>query len=103
MDYGYEKSKAFIEKKIIAPFIDIDELLSTTDNFKSLLLEWGDKENKEINFDIIDIVKHKSYSDFVAQVLIDGQPFGKGTSNSKKKAEQRAAEIACKKLKLKVQ
>lgn len=100
LDYGYEKTKTFIEKKIILPFIDIDELTSTTDNYKSLLLEWGDKEGKEIIFTIVKEEKHKSFTDFYAEVIINEKKKGKGKGNSKKRAEQAAAESACNNLKI---
>lgn len=100
LDYGYAKTRSFIEKKIIIPFIDIDEFVSTTDNFKSLLLEWGDQHDKDISFVITHEVKHKSYTDFFAQVKVNGRKVGEGIGNSKKKAEQAAAEHACEKLKL---
>ena len=100
LDYGYTKTQTFIEKKIIFPFIDVNELISTTDNYKSLLLEWGDKENRNIVFNIVKEEKHKSYTDFFAEVLVNNKMKGKGKGNSKKRAEQAAAEKACINLKL---
>ena len=103
LDYGYTKTKRFISQKVVKPFIDIDELISTTDNYKSLLLEWGDKNNKEILFEIEDVQKFKSHTDFTAVVLINGIKKGKAIGKSKKRAEQAAAEIVCEKLKISVE
>lgn len=102
LDYGYLKTYKFLEIKLIKPFIDLDELISTTDNYKSLLLEWGDKHNKEIVFEIAEEIKHKSYTEFKAVVLINGKKKSSGVAKSKKKAEQAAAEVACERLKISV-
>lgn len=102
LDYGYDKTKKFIDNRLVKPFIDIEELISTTDNYKSLILEWADKNNRKVYFDIVKIVKHKSYSDFTAQVRVNEKIKGKGVGRSKKKAEQVAAADACQKLKIKV-
>ena len=102
LDFGYKKTYKFVADKLIKPFVDIDELISTTDNYKSLLLEWGDKHNKEVIFEIADSIKHKSHTEFVSVVKINGTKKSEGRGNSKKKAEQNAAENACEKLKITV-
>lgn len=100
LDYGFNKTFNFIEIKLIKPFIDLDELISTTDNYKSLLLEWGDKKGKEVVFEIVKSEKHKAFTTFFAEAKIDDVVKGKGKGNNKKKAEQAAAEDACNKLKI---
>lgn len=103
LDYGYNKTKTFIISKIVNPFVDLDELSSTTDNYKSLLLEWGDKHNREIVFEITQTEKLKSYTEFTSVVKIGGVKKGKGKGKSKKRAEQAAAENTCTKLKISVE
>ncbi|MFN5706130.1 MAG: putative dsRNA-binding protein, partial [bacterium] len=75
--------------------VDIDHLEQTESNFKSRLLEWAQKEGKEIQFELLE-EKHAGQSRlFTVRVLINGEDMGKGQDFSKKNAEKNAAEKAC--------
>lgn len=87
LDHGFEYSKKFVIKKLVKPHYDLEELVSRITNYKSRLLEWSQKENKELRFEIIDEEDRK----FTAQVFINDQAMSKGFGFSKKKAEQDAA------------
>jgi ribonuclease III len=100
LDKGYLKTKKFVVDKLIAPHYDLEELVSSHSNFKSKVIEWAQRESKEIRFEIIDIKKGKTHKEFTAQVYIDEQPMGMGYGNSKKKAEQDAAFKTCELLSL---
>jgi ribonuclease-3 len=88
LDHGFKFCKRFIIKKLIRPHYDLDELISRTTNFKSRLLEWSQKEGKDLRFEIIDEEDRK----FTAQVFLNDAPKSKGFGFSKKKAEQDAAQ-----------
>lgn len=92
LDQGFRFSKRFIITKLIAPHFDFDELVKTTTNYKSKIIEWAQKENKELRFEIIQSNDDARDKQFVAQVFIDDEAFGKGFGFSKKKAEQDAAQ-----------
>lgn len=96
LDYGFNPCKKFIMQKLIKPHYDLNELISTTTNFKSKLLEWSQKENKELKFEILSETDRR----FTAQVLIDNISMEKGYGFSKKKAEQDAARKTFQSLKL---
>ena len=66
---------------------DFPETETTVSNFKSKLLEWSQKENIALRFDIVDEEDRK----FTAQVFLNDKPKSKGFGFSKKKAEQDAA------------
>ncbi len=100
LDKGYKRAKKFVINKLIAPNYDLDELVSTHSNFKSRLIEWSQREGKEIRFEIISIQKGKTHKEFTAQVIIDESIAGTGYGTSKKKAEQDAALKACEMLKI---
>ena len=87
LDHGFKSCKKFVIQKLIKPHYDLDELISTTTNYKSKLLEWSQKGNKNLRFEIVNEEDRK----FTAQVFIDEQPKEKGFGFSKKKAEQDAA------------
>lgn len=87
LDHGFPYCKKFVIRKLIKPHYDLEELISRTTNFKSRLLEWSQKENKELRFEIIDEEDRK----FTAQVFLNDSPMSQGFGFSKKKAEQDAA------------
>lgn len=88
LDHGFKFCKRFVMRKLIKPHYDLEELISTITNFKSRLLEWSQKENKDLRFEIIDEEDRK----FTAQVFLNDAPMAKGFGFSKKKAEQDAAQ-----------
>lgn len=88
-DKGYKFTKKFIIDKIINKYVNLHEIESTDHNFKSRLLEWGQKNKKEIKF----YTDHESSTSkrFISYVRIENSIFGLGTGTSKKEAEQNAA------------
>ena len=87
LDYGFATCKQFIIQKLIKPHYDFDDLVSTITNYKSKLLEWSQKQNKALRFEIINEEDRR----FTAQVYVDSQAYAIGHGLSKKKAEQDAA------------
>ncbi|GAB4248591.1 MAG: hypothetical protein Tsb0034_27960 [Ekhidna sp.] len=87
LDHGFDACKKFVLKKLIVPHYDLEELISTITNYKSRLLEWSQKENQDLRFEIINEEDRK----FTAQVFLNDQPKAQGFGFSKKKAEQDAA------------
>ncbi|MEQ8584177.1 MAG: ribonuclease III [Marinoscillum sp.] len=100
IDQGFRFSKKFIENKLIQPHFDFEELASTTTNYKSKIIEWAQRENKTIRFEILKSNEDARDKQFVAQVIVDEEPLGKGFGFSKKKAEQDAAQRSLQQLKI---
>ncbi len=99
LDNGYAAAKHFITKKIFSQFIDINELERSDTNYKSQLIEWGQKNKKNVEFNTV--AKTDSGGDkapFLSEVLIDGEKAGSGEGYSKKEAQQNAAKTAMAKL-----
>jgi ribonuclease-3 len=100
LDLGYKKCFQFIEEKIINTLIDIDELIKEENNFKSKLLEWGQRQKTDIIFNLIceskDIEKKPL---FQTQVLINNHIGGYGMGLSKRESQQLAAKLALEKIK----
>ncbi|ABG58667.1 ribonuclease III [Cytophaga hutchinsonii] len=101
LDKGFENAKKFVLKKIVSSQIDVDAIIQNNKNFKSILLEWCQKENKKLEFVIIEESGHRHQKVFKAEVRVADESKGQGIGFSKKKAEQNAAEIACIELDLK--
>lgn len=100
LDHGFHKCRKFILDRLIIPHLDLETVASSHKNFKSLLIEWAQKESKDIKFAITNEITNKSYREFTAEVIIDEESISSGKGLSKKKAEQAAAEKACAVLKL---
>ena len=98
LDKGYLNCKKFVITKLVAPHYDLDELVNSNSNFKSKLIEWGQREGKEVRFEIVSVQKGKLHKEFTAQVFVDNEAIATGYGNSKKKAEQDAAFRTCEKL-----
>ena len=100
LDRGFKFCKKFIVGRLLQNHIDIDDVIASNQNYKSMLIEWAQRENKEVKFEIIDEKGSKHQREFIAQVIIDDKAIAKGSGFSKKKAEQAAAHESCKALKI---
>lgn len=100
LDKGYLDAKYFVTKKILSQFVNLNEIEQKDSNFKSQLIEWCQKNKKEVVFETTEEeAKDKSKPPlFTAVVKVDNRIFGKGTGTSKKEAQQNAASETLKKL-----
>ena len=93
VDLGFRKTKYFILKKMLALLVDIEEVDRTRMNFKSELLEWAQKNNHEVSFELIHEESENGRMIFTMSCNLDDQQIAITTDYSKKKAEQRLAQI----------
>ena len=100
LDKGFKKCRKFIIYRLLFPHFDMDEIVNNNRNYKSMLIEWVQKENKTIQFIIVNEIGNTHFKEFTAQVLINAIEISIGQGHSKKKAEQAAAEKACSILKI---
>jgi len=100
LDRGYLQAKYFVTKKILSQFVNLNEIEQKDSNFKSQLIEWSQKNKKEVKFKTTEEeVKDKSKPPrFVAIVEVDDKEMGRGTGTSKKEAQQNAARETLKKM-----
>ena len=99
LDKDYQTVKFFVTKKILSQFVNLNEIEQNDSNFKSQLIEWSQKNKKEVKFETIEENADKSKQPkFVAVVEIDDKEVGKGVGTSKKEAQQNAARQSLKKL-----
>ncbi|WP_202913628.1 ribonuclease III [Pararcticibacter amylolyticus] len=95
LDKGYNFTRSFIINRIIKPHVDIIMLENTESNFKSKLIEWCQRQGKEIVFELVENEEGESSKLFTICVIIDGETKGMGRDYNKKNAEKLAAEKAC--------
>ncbi len=95
LDRGYAYCYRFFEQCLIGKHIDLDKVSKEDDNHKSKLIEWSQKKQYKIDFELIseNIVGTNSPT-FRSRVCIEGIEFGTGFGYSKKESQQLAAKEA---------
>jgi len=96
LDKGYSRTRRFILKNILVRHIDLDELEKIENNYKSQLIEWGQKHRKDVCF-YTDLEPYDP-TRFISYVSIGDNLYGSGSGVSKKEAEQMAANETLKEL-----
>ena len=91
IEFGYEKTKNYVIKNILMKYLDIKDLESKDDNHKSQLLEWCQKNGKEISFVTLSKFKLDKRDCFKVAVVIDGKEMATAEDFNKKSAEQNAS------------
>lgn len=99
LDQGYRVAKSFVYETLIKEHINIDTVLKSEVDFKSRLIEWGQKHKVDVAFELV----HSSYDEhnnpiFKSIVLVGGQNLGSGKGYSKKESHQKASKKAIKRL-----
>jgi ribonuclease-3 len=92
LDKGFEKAKYVIVKRFLNKYVDLYKVEELDNNYKSQLIEWGQKNKLEINFHTEEEEStNAKYSIFITTVKVDNVVKGKGYGSSKKESQQKAA------------
>jgi ribonuclease III len=92
IDKGYKKTSRFFVKRVLEKHLNLNQIIGSETDYKSLILEWGQKKKQQISFEYaeeIDPVLHKPL--FLVSLIINTTACGTGKGASKKEAEQEAA------------
>lgn len=101
LDQGLETARVFIERTMLHQ-VDLKELAQQYDNFKSLLLEYAQARSwAQPIYRVVSEEGPSHAKTFSVDVILKGEPHGRGQGGSKKMAEQRAAKEALKLLRSK--
>ncbi len=92
LDRGFEYCEKFIQTKIIKRYVDIAQLEGKVISYKSLIIEWCQKEKKSISFEFIEDNGAEGQKYFSVKLLINQKIIAKARATSKKKAEEKAAQ-----------
>jgi len=98
LDKGYNFTKKIILERIIRHYFDIDELVTQEVNFKSKIIEWAQKEHKQLQFMVLDEIGSGYKKQYLVEVMVDANPLSRAQDFSIKGAEQLAAEKAWQKI-----
>lgn len=100
VDKGFKKTKNLFIKRVFNKYLDLEKIIETDTDYKSLVFEWIQKHKSNLTFAYEEEYDFKlKKSVFSATLIINKEEFGKGQGASKKEAEQEAACKAWAKLK----
>ena len=94
LDRGYEYCEKFIYKTVILPHVDIEKLEGKVISYKSLLIEWCQKEKKSFDYNVYEDTGNDELRHFSVKLSINDKVIAKARATSKKKAEEKASKRA---------
>ena len=94
LDRGYAYCEKFIYSRVIIPHVDIIKLEGKVISYKSLLIEWCQKEKKPFYYHVYEDTGNDTLRHFSVKLSIDGKVIAKARATSKKKAEEKASKRA---------
>jgi len=100
LDKGFKKTKKLFIKNVLKKYLDLNVIVNTDSDYKSLVFEWVQKNKSNLIFtynEEYDFNLKKSV--FSTTLIIDKIEMGEGHGSSKKEAEQEASSKAWKRLK----
>jgi ribonuclease-3 len=99
LDKGFRKTKKIFLKNVLNKYLDINKIVNTDTDYKSLVFEWVQKNKSNLIFtykEEYDFNQKKSV--FSTTLFIDKKIYGEGHGSSKKEAEQEASRLALKRI-----
>jgi len=94
LDKGYAACEKFIFNRVIIPHVDIEKLEGKVISYKSLLIEWCQKEKKNFNYNVYEDTGNDYLKHFSVKLSINNKVIAKARATSKKKAEEKASKRA---------
>lgn len=94
LDRGYKYCERFIYKRVIIPYVDIEKLEGKVISYKSLLIEWCQKEKKTFDYNVYEDTGNDDIRHFSVKLSINNKVVAKARATSKKKAEEKASKRA---------
>lgn len=100
LELGYKNTRDYIIETILMTHINVHELERLDDNYKSVLLEWAQKNGKSVEYKLISKSKLNKRDRFKVGVFIDGAQIASAEDFNKKSAEQIASSSVINKLEI---
>ncbi|MCT4628497.1 ribonuclease III [Winogradskyella sp.] len=94
LDKGYKTCEKFLYKRVINPHVDIETLEGKVISYKSLLIEWCQKEKNTFDYDVYEDTGNDELKHFSVKLSINNKVVSKARATSKKKAEEKASKRA---------
>jgi ribonuclease-3 len=94
LDKGFKYCEKFIFNRVIIPYVDIEQLEGKVISYKSLLIEWCQKEKKTFSYNVYEDTGNDDVRHFSVKLSVDNKVVSKARATSKKKAEEKASKRA---------
>ena len=94
LDRGHKYCERFINDRVIEPYVDIEQLEGKVMSYKSLVIEWCQKQKKAFQYEVYEDTGNDSVRHFAVKLFIDERMMAKARATSKKKAEEKASKRA---------
>ncbi|MDG4715320.1 MULTISPECIES: ribonuclease III [Winogradskyella] len=94
LDRGYKDCEKFLYNRVINPHVDIETLEGKVISYKSLLIEWCQKEKNTFDYDVYEDTGNDELKHFSVKLSINNKVVSKARATSKKKAEEKASKRA---------
>lgn len=94
LEKGYDRTRQFVIRRILRRYVNVHELETYDDNYKSQLLEWCQKNGQSVNYKLLSRYKHDKRDRFRVAVEVNGRRVATADDFNKKSAEQTASEKA---------
>ncbi len=100
LEKGYKFTRKTIIERILRVFLDVEAMASTDWNYKSKLIDWGQKNHRKVTFEVVRTITqgHAGRRKYESLVSIDGVAQKSAIEFSIKASEQLAAELTYKAL-----
>ncbi|MBV1924521.1 MAG: ribonuclease III [Flavobacteriaceae bacterium] len=98
LDRGFSYCEKFISYRVIKPYVDIQKLEGKIISYKSLFIEWCQKNKQVFKFNIYEDTGNDTLKHFAVRLILEDETIAKARATSKKKAEETAAKRAYYKL-----
>lgn len=93
IDLGIKKTQFFVMQTIVLPFIKNSELLLTTHNYKSEVIEYFQSKKLSFRFEELSRIGEQHNSTFTMGLFVGDELVAKAEGGSKKKGEEAASKI----------
>ncbi len=94
LDKGYAYCEKFIHKRVIESYVNIEELEGKITSYKSIIIEWCQKQKKDFHYESYEDDGNDDFKHFAVKLYINKELITKARATSKKKAEEKASKRA---------
>lgn len=94
LDKGFNFSRKILVNRIISIHFDMEQLIEEHLSYKSRMIEWAQKEKRNLQFELVEEIGEKQQKQYLVSVTVDGVSISQSQDYSIKGAEKLAAEKA---------
>ncbi|MBX3239986.1 MAG: ribonuclease III [Chitinophagaceae bacterium] len=98
VDKGYNPTKQWVFKRIITPYMFVEDLEILEINHKNKLYGWANKNGKNLEFETLNEHFENGRRLFTVGAMVDGELIAEGKAFNKKDASQIASQLAVEKI-----